>query len=74
MKKNRQNTILQIIASVDVETQNQLIEELSKMGVQSTQATISRDIKELHLQKELTPQGRYRYVAGVSAKDHSSRL
>ena len=63
MKKDRQSAILKIIESTDVETQNQLIEELSKVGIVSTQATVSRDIKELHLVKELTPLGMYRYLA-----------
>ena len=76
MKKDRQSTILNIIASVDVETQNQLILELEKAGVESTQATVSRDIKELHLVKELTLDGSYRYA--VSSKpemqDHTVRL
>ena len=76
MKKDRQIAILQIIASTDVETQNQLIEELAKVGVESTQATVSRDIKDLHLIKELTPRGSYRYVAGSrpDTQGHASRL
>ena len=64
MKKERQNAILRIIAQTDVETQNQLIEELSKVGIESTLATVSRDIKELMLIKELTLGGTYRYVTG----------
>ena len=64
MKKERQSAILKIIASTDVETQNQLISELFKVGIESTQATVSRDIKELHLIKELTPQGASRYAMG----------
>ena len=62
MKKERQKAVLRVIASTDVETQNQLIEELAKVGIESTQATVSRDIKELHLIKELTPRGTYRYA------------
>ncbi len=62
MKGNRQEEILRIIAEVDVETQDQLLEQLKARGVTSTQATISRDIKELHLIKELTQYGTYRYV------------
>jgi len=65
MKKERQSAILKVIAAVDVETQFQLIDELAKVGVESTQATVSRDIKELHLIKELTPRGTYRYAAGA---------
>lgn len=63
MKSARQEKILEIIASKDVETQSQLIDELSARGVKSTQATLSRDIKELRLVKELTGDGNYRYVA-----------
>lgn len=63
MKSSRQSKILEIITAKDVETQNQLIEELEKLGVKSTQATLSRDIKELRLTKELTGAGKYRYVA-----------
>ncbi|MCL2125676.1 MAG: arginine repressor [Oscillospiraceae bacterium] len=62
MKKDRQNAILRVIADIDIETQNQLIDELAKEGIESTQATLSRDIKELHLVKELTPKGTYRYA------------
>ena len=62
MKKERQKAVLKVIAATDVETQNQLIEELVKEGIESTQATISRDIKELHLIKELTTRGTYRYA------------
>jgi len=76
MKKERQNAILRIIASTDVETQNHLIEQLAYVGIDSTQATVSRDIKELHLIKELTPLGNYRYVAGgkPDALNHTARL
>jgi len=62
MKKERQKAVLQVIGATDVETQNQLIEELAKIGIESTQATVSRDIKELHLIKELTSRGTYRYA------------
>ena len=66
MKNDRQEKLLQIISETSIETQEQLLEELSRRGIQSTQATISRDIKQLHLIKEPTGQGRYRYA--VSAK------
>ena len=76
MKKERQSAILRIISTIDVETQNQLIEELAKMGVESTQATVSRDIKELHLIKELTTRGAYRYVESSrpESQNHTVRL
>ena len=63
MKKERQSAVLRVIATTDVETQNHLIEELKKVGIESTQATVSRDIRELHLIKELAPGGTYRYTA-----------
>lgn len=62
MKSKRQTEILHIIETVDVETQDQLLAELRARGIDSTQATISRDIKELHLIKELTGYGTYKYV------------
>ena len=65
MKRARQTEILKIIQSVDVETQEQLLDELKRRGFASTQATISRDIKQLHLVKEPTGQGRYRYAVSV---------
>jgi len=63
MKSLRQTKIIEIIANQDIETQHQLMEALRQHGVKSTQATVSRDIKELRLIKELSPTGRYRYVA-----------
>ena len=62
MKSKRQQEILRIIEAKDVETQDQLLSELKERGVHSTQATISRDIKELHLIKELTGSGTYKYA------------
>lgn len=56
MKNDRQNQLLQIISEEIIETQEQLLERLQAKGIKSTQATISRDIKELHLIKE--PAGR----------------
>ena len=72
MKGKRQQEILRIIEEHDVETQDQLLAELRERGVQSTQATISRDIKELHLIKELTGFGTYRYA--VSGRKVSLNL
>ena len=62
MKGKRQQEILRIIEEQDIDTQDQLLAELRARGLQSTQATISRDIKELHLIKELTGYGIYRYA------------
>lgn len=63
MKSARQNVILQIIAENEIQTQNQLMLALQDRGVKSTQATLSRDIRELRLVKELAPSGQYRYAA-----------
>ena len=65
MKSQRQAKILEIISNINVETQEQLILELERAGVRSTQATISRDIKELRIVKELTSLGTYRYTTAV---------
>ena len=67
MKAKRQAMIMEIISSRDVETQEQLLLFLQDAGFPSTQATISRDIKELRIIKELTSFGTYRYTS--SAKD-----
>ena len=63
MKNSRQNILLQIISQEEIETQEQLLIKLKEHGINSTQATISRDIKELHLIKEPTGRGTYRYAA-----------
>ena len=62
MKTQRQAKILEIVTSRDVETQEQLLQELQDAGYYCTQATISRDIKELRIVKELSSFGRYRYT------------
>lgn len=62
MKNNRQDMILEIISEENVETQEQLLQLLEARGITSTQATISRDIKQLHLIKEPTGAGGYRYA------------
>ena len=62
MKNVRQSEILNIVQSKDIDTQEQLLEELRTRGFTTTQATISRDIKELRLVKELTGSGGYRYA------------
>ncbi len=69
MKARRQAEILAIIQEHNIETQDQLLEKLRERGMKSTQATISRDIKELHLVKELTGGGSYKYA--VSQKNTS---
>ena len=76
MKSARQEKILEIIRSRDIETQNQLMDELLAQGIKSTQATLSRDIRDLHLVKEMSASGSYRYVSGGkdSVSDYDTRL
>ena len=65
MKSKRQAKIMEIISTTNVETQEQLLQELEAAGFSSTQATISRDIKELRIVKELTSLGTYRYTTAA---------
>ena len=76
MKSQRQAKIMEIISTINVETQEQLLALLQKEGFQGTQATISRDIKELRIVKELTSRGTYRYAASANDEGNSftSRL
>ena len=69
MKNDRQSIILEIITDENIETQEQLLERLQARGITSTQATISRDIKQMHLIKEPVGQGVYKYaVSGNRTK------
>ncbi|HOK42281.1 MAG TPA: arginine repressor [Thermoclostridium caenicola] len=68
MKYNRHAKILDIIEKHEIETQDELAEKLRELGMDVTQATISRDIKELRLVKVLSPSGKYKY----SAMNHES--
>ncbi|PGS56153.1 transcriptional regulator AhrC/ArgR [Bacillus sp. AFS041924] len=60
-KGQRHIKIREIIAKNEVETQDELVQSLRDLGFKVTQATISRDIKELHLVKVPLPDGRYKY-------------
>ena len=61
MKKNRQSKIIELIENNEVETQEQLADLLKKDGYDVTQATVSRDIRELRLTKVQTGDGRQKY-------------
>ncbi|MCI6488320.1 MAG: arginine repressor [Clostridiales bacterium] len=76
MKPGRQSVILEIISERDIETQHQLMQALAERGIKSTQATLSRDIKDMRLIKELGPNGNYRYVQAAKPEqdDSSERL
>lgn len=62
MKSKRHSMILKLIASENIETQEELARILSSHGFDVTQATVSRDIKELRLIKVQTGEGRYKYA------------
>ncbi len=71
MKVHRQKKILELIMEKNIETQEQLLKELQDSGYKSTQATVSRDIKELRIIKTLDGTGGYRYsVALKNESDH----
>ena len=71
MKSQRQAKIIEIISTRNVETQEQLLAILQQEGFRGTQATISRDIKELRIIKELSNLGTYRYTTATSELDSS---
>ncbi|MFD0048449.1 transcriptional regulator AhrC/ArgR [Actinomycetes bacterium NPDC127524] len=60
-KGQRHIKIREIIANNDIDTQDELVDELKSAGFNVTQATVSRDIKELHLVKVPLMDGRYKY-------------
>ncbi len=68
MKKGRQEKILELIAKYEIETQDELIEFLGEEGYNVTQATISRDIRDLDLVKVAMPDGAYKYVVSHAIK------
>ncbi len=63
MKTKRHNKILEIIENYNIETQEELIEKLKLAGYDVTQATVSRDIRELKLLKVMSEHSTYKYVA-----------
>ena len=71
MKSKRQKKILELIAQYAIETQEELLERLSECGIPSTQATVSRDIKQLRIIKELGPNGVYRYATAPKPAEHT---
>lgn len=76
MKKyTRQTKILELISKKEVETQEELADGLKAMGIDVTQATISRDIKELRLVKVMSKNGKYKYATiGQSQEGITDRL
>lgn len=75
MKTVRKMKILELIQTHDIETQDELLQQLKACGHNVTQATISRDIKELRLVKALNENGKYRYVSSQQdSADISSKF
>lgn len=72
MKKERQNKIIEFIEKMDIETQDELAELLRKEGFEITQATVSRDIRELRLTKIAIHDGKQRYAVLNSGENFLS--
>lgn len=66
MRISRQNKILELIENNEIETQDKLVSALKAHGYDATQATISRDIKELQLIKIMSSTGKYKYATAAS--------
>ena len=71
MKFQRQSKILELIEKEKIDTQEELSRRLKEWGFTTTQATISRDIKELRLVKVMTPDGTYKYTAASTENEVS---
>lgn len=65
MKSQRQERILELVAKYEIETQEDMMSRLQSEGFRVTQATVSRDLKELKLTKTLTARGTYRYAVNT---------
>ena len=77
MKKGRQEKILELITKYEIETQDDLMEMLRIEGYVVTQATVSRDIRDLDLVKVTTAGGAYKYIvshAAAAAKNISENI
>ena len=69
MKKNRHKKILSLIQEFNIDRQEVLLEYLNNAGFAVTQATVSRDIKELNLVKIVSSTGEYRYAQNTIVED-----
>ena len=69
MKSARQEKILELITKYEINTQDDLIDMLNVEGYKVTQATVSRDIRDLDLVKVATPGGSYKYVVSHMSKN-----
>lgn len=73
MKNKRQEKILELIAKYEIETHDEMINKLREDGYNVTQATISRDLRELKLTKVLTSRGTYKYTVN-NARHHANNV
>ena len=75
MKSKRQKLICDLILKYEIETQEELVAKLLEAGCKVTQATVSRDIKELKLTKVISESGKHKYISSFSGdKDKQDRL
>jgi len=72
MKRLRQEKLLELISKYEIDTQDELIDRLRESGFEVTQATVSRDIRELNISKMTTGKGTYRYVLPKQATSASN--
>ena len=72
MKKNRQAIIARVIEENRIGTQEELLDILLKQGVNVTQATVSRDIKEMHIVKRTDASGEYKYCLPAAVHEQSA--
>ncbi len=72
MKNTRQKKIIELIEKYDIDTQETLIEKLREVGINVTQTTASRDIKELKLVKGMTGKGTYKYIVPHAKSDNNA--
>lgn len=73
MKSERQERILELISKYEIETQEDMIRRLREEGYRVTQATVSRDLRELKLTKTLTSRGTYRYAV-ATGRSHAGNV
>lgn len=69
MKKSRHELILELVEKYNISTQDELLEKLHENGVAVTQATVSRDIKELRLVKQPASNGQYKYCVAAGSDE-----
>ena len=74
MKNARQRKILELVEQYDIDTQETLIAKLAEVGIETTQTTISRDIRQLQLAKGITGKGTYKYVLPELKKSGSTPI